>query len=277
MDATSAEIEVIGETPVARARRRAALCAIDAQGLCERCASIPWEKLATTSDLDDDLSFPIGEVLLDLEMSRCRVCRFFGSTVLSHAFAYSPEPFMIRQYDTDIFHSNQCKGLFFENPISRSSEMASGRPRYPHLIITSLDVEQAQSQLQHVYPSRIDMNIISLWLDECNACHGMPCTPSSTNELEGLKVINCARRSIELAPPNCQYVALSYVWGQQEASSAVNYSHEFEQALPKTIEDSITVTLSLGYTYLWVDRYVRFCFGPKANLVLTVEVHRPER
>lgn len=47
-----------------------------------------------------------------------------------------------------------------------------------------------------------------------------------------------------------EYVALSYAWSQCE------FMHRVTTALPKTIDDGITVTLAMGLRYLWVDRYV---------------------
>jgi hypothetical protein len=50
-----------------------------------------------------------------------------------------------------------------------------------------------------------------------------------------------------------QYVALSYVWGTEEA--AVQFSGIIPAELPPTIQDAITATLNLGYQFLWIDRY----------------------
>ena len=66
-----------------------------------------------------------------------------------------------------------------------------------------------------------------------------------------LKVIDCVERMIVDAPPDCNYIALSYVWGANQACPS------FKEKLPQTIEDSIPTVLHLGYRYLWVDRYVR--------------------
>jgi hypothetical protein len=68
-----------------------------------------------------------------------------------------------------------------------------------------------------------------------------------------LKVINCASRKLCEIAPGTPYVCLSYVWGN--ASVAHESSSAFLGCLPKTIEDSIWVTLQLGYSYIWIDRY----------------------
>jgi hypothetical protein len=43
---------------------------------------------------------------------------------------------------------------------------------------------------------------------------------------------------------------LSYVWGGTKSSG------KDQDKFPATICDAITVTVQLGYRYLWVDQYV---------------------
>jgi hypothetical protein len=263
MEAPVAVPEFTRLIPVTRINRHANTPVND-EGLCERCASIPWEKLATTSESADDLIFPVHEPLLELKLSRCRICRLFAHTVLTHVNGFYPGPLNLRLCAEDIFHNSRCRGLFFDNGTSRSSELESEHPRFPHLIITDLGARQAQADLDYLFPGSIDMNQLRSWLAECNAMHDSSCRPLYTGALQGFKVINCAQRTIELAPPGCQYIALSYVWGPQAASSRLPQDEDLRQMLPQTIEDSIIVTQALGFRYLWVDRYVR------AALVLSV-------
>jgi hypothetical protein len=68
---------------------------------------------------------------------------------------------------------------------------------------------------------------------------------------EKMKVIDCVKRRVVPSPLDCVYIALSYVWGTNQACPSL------EERLPQTREDSITTVLHLGYRYLWVDRYVR--------------------
>jgi hypothetical protein len=68
----------------------------------------------------------------------------------------------------------------------------------------------------------------------------------------GLKLIDVERRLVVKAPADCEYFALSYVWG----SIKVNTSSEaLPEALPRTIEDAIVVTMRLGGLYLWIDAF----------------------
>ncbi|KAH8799779.1 heterokaryon incompatibility protein-domain-containing protein [Xylogone sp. PMI_703] len=62
-------------------------------------------------------------------------------------------------------------------------------------------------------------------------------------------MIDVISRKIVSCPDLCDYFALSYVWGGVIPADGALESG----TLPRTIEDAITVTKSLGRQYLWVD------------------------
>ncbi|KAK0610144.1 heterokaryon incompatibility protein-domain-containing protein [Bombardia bombarda] len=78
---------------------------------------------------------------------------------------------------------------------------------------------------------------------------GALCSTPQPPELQTALMIDVATRTVAPCPPDCQYFALSYVWGGLIPQPGALESH----TLPQTIEDAITVTLNMGYTYLWVD------------------------
>jgi hypothetical protein len=51
------------------------------------------------------------------------------------------------------------------------------------------------------------------------------------------------------------YATLSYVWGTVPAASADPITGCLPNRIPKTIRDALTVCITLGFSYLWVDRY----------------------
>jgi hypothetical protein len=105
--------------------------------------------------------------------------------------------------------------------------------------------------MRHILPEQIDYDLLRDWIRHCKLHHDN-CRFTETIPIPGFRVIDCLTKKIVVVPSyNSTYVALSYVWGQQTASDS-----DFS-CIPHTIEDSITVTLALGYQYLWVDRYVR--------------------
>ncbi|KPA35197.1 tol protein [Fusarium langsethiae] len=96
------------------------------------------------------------------------------------------------------------------------------------------------------------------WLQNCRDCHGSECRgPSQT--VAAMKLIDCETLEVIPATASMTWVTLSYVWGMQKA--VVSNSHpslpslQLPSPIPRLISDSITVVKSLGYRYLWVDKY----------------------
>lgn len=58
--------------------------------------------------------------------------------------------------------------------------------------------------------------------------------------LNGLRVIDCAQLQVVEAPPGCQYVALSYVWGKQN-TEAMHQGFETRDNMLRTIRDAVKV------------------------------------
>lgn len=125
----------------------------------------------------------------------------------------------------------------------------------PSFFATSLEVDAFQFAMHGYKPTHVDFGVIRSWLDECNRAHSEKCHPRTRHYVRNLKVIDCARRAIVPAPPGSAFVALSYVWGPPSTQPSLT-SPDLSMLLPRTIEDSIAVTLELGFTFLWIDRYV---------------------
>jgi len=116
----------------------------------------------------------------------------------------------------------------------------------------------------HLIPLvELDCSKIRSHINECESSHGTTCRPTSSSGLHNLRVIDCKRRVVVAAPKHCRYVALWYIWDKTTDTSQTHLIAE----LPQTIEDSISVTLRLGYEFLWIDRYVSkaFCGSARAR------------
>jgi hypothetical protein len=105
-----------------------------------------------------------------------------------------------------------------------------------------------------VEPLRINIPLIQDWLQHCKKKHS--CTMRYSRP-SSLLMIDCKTLEIVTPPPNCNYFALSYVWGSSPASSqdpAPNTRDLLRAAAP-VVRDAIKVVQSLGWRYLWVDKY----------------------
>lgn len=103
-----------------------------------------------------------------------------------------------------------------------------------------------------ITPGFTDYDKLKDLVKACEDNHNESCRAKSLLNVSGLKLIDTKTQEVIDAPDHCGYVALSYVWGHQEDDSSVDDLRSF----PPVIRDAISVTNSMGYQYLWVDRYV---------------------
>ncbi|KAK1749815.1 heterokaryon incompatibility protein-domain-containing protein, partial [Echria macrotheca] len=117
--------------------------------------------------------------------------------------------------------------------------------------------------------ARIDWTQASRWLAECHSEHD-ECASSGTSPgtlPANFRVIDVERRCIvDTPPPDRNFVALSYVWGQSPDPTKLHATKSNMQRLlvdgslsaakmPRTVEDAMEACRRLGEPYLWVDRF----------------------
>jgi hypothetical protein len=97
----------------------------------------------------------------------------------------------------------------------------------------------------------IDVGMILGWIESCMRLHDEACIPVATKNLEDVRLIDVESRQVVRYPgPKCEYIALSYVWGDVQQD---DYQlHETLGALPRTLEDAMSLTKQLGKKYIWV-------------------------
>ena len=98
----------------------------------------------------------------------------------------------------------------------------------------------------------INVDLILSWVRSCLERHDEACLPVPTKELEEIRLIEVETRKVVKYPgPECDYIALSYVWGDVTQE---NYRlGDTLKMLPKTLEDSLLFTKKLGKGYIWID------------------------
>ena len=99
---------------------------------------------------------------------------------------------------------------------------------------------------------QINFEMILGWIDSCVKRHDESCVPVPTKDLEEVRLIDIESRQVVKYPgSNCEYVALSYVWGD------VSQDHyklgDVVSTVPRTLEDAFAFTKKLGKRYIWVD------------------------
>lgn len=110
----------------------------------------------------------------------------------------------------------------------------------------------------------IDYDLLQSWYQFCAQHRSKTCAADSKDYPEMFEVIDCQTQKIVAATPNCSYVALSYVWGQQQATTVsrpnspcrnIEHRNLSPDTIPSVIRAAMTVKLKLGWKYLWVERY----------------------
>lgn len=104
---------------------------------------------------------------------------------------------------------------------------------------------------RRILPGSINYSHVKSLMYFCGEQHLKCCILLEPTVLSRLRAIDCVTRSVIQAPEGCQYLALSYVWGDQGHAAAVTRGR-----FTSVAEDSIMVTMNLGFRYLWVDRHV---------------------
>ncbi|KAF5622090.1 ankyrin repeat-containing protein [Fusarium tjaetaba] len=116
---------------------------------------------------------------------------------------------------------------------------------------------------------RVDYAAARGWIACCRETHSERCNHQRLARVPHFRVIDCQTRRVVLQGEEVDpYVALSYVWGPPPAASLKETSgrescgreadrdgFELGQSVEAIVEDAMTMTLELGYRYLWVDRY----------------------
>jgi hypothetical protein len=114
-----------------------------------------------------------------------------------------------------------------------------------------------------------DLTLAKSWIGSCEQAHGDRCSgiqPAETGlwarfssisfaarPSDTLRVIDCRTKTRVAAPAQCQYAALSYVFGTDRASIPNDIAKWDE--VPVLFQDAVAATTQLGYHYLWIDFY----------------------
>ncbi|KAF2732088.1 HET-domain-containing protein [Polyplosphaeria fusca] len=157
--------------------------------------------------------------------------------------------------------------MFVANEVQQDSVILTMQPyeeRLPSRVWRFLiSTEQDQDTFHgRKLGERIDWTVVKQWIEFCNRHHSQHCRKFYVLQLPGFKVIDCTNRQIVdvenlLRPTQThkafEYVTLSYVWGLNNSKTPVQKA--LPEVLPATIEDAVTACNSLGFRYLWIDRY----------------------
>jgi hypothetical protein len=116
---------------------------------------------------------------------------------------------------------------------------------------------QSKFQVQEVKPKITSFMQVKQWLDICSRTHDGTCKIQTKDRSSKAKYIDVYNR-VDMVPTSINteedYLALSYVCSEACERHSCQQGSDMTHVC-QTIEDALAVTHSLGFRYLWVDKY----------------------
>ncbi|KAF2847269.1 HET-domain-containing protein [Plenodomus tracheiphilus IPT5] len=237
--------------------------AVKRSNVCARCVAFSSTMLQNTSG--DSQLLHLSEKMQQPMTATCPICQFFAAGV-PEQYRWGPNSAGL----WSIWHTHNARDggrgkhipwfdTSIDGCVTIECALKEEHERYSvhdvhYAVDCSRSCRSVEADTRQRYPEVVDFNLVKSWLNECKLTHSQ-CASTLTTPISGLKVIDCVSRTIVLAPEDCLFVALSYVWGMSSQHPTSNTFSITDIPLPQTIEDSIEATQSLGYRYLWIDRY----------------------
>ncbi|KAI2775637.1 HET-domain-containing protein [Daldinia loculata] len=259
--------------------------------ICDKCKAIDFSKALAVppAHLREAIGRKCG-VLLDTDASRyarslntgCRLCRILRSTICWYHGEWSDPDMQAGQDTIDKFElyafassrnvpwgfrkpgpDQDCHILitlpagFFASFGDHSRECGRGDAGY---VFCFAEHPKPGLFRPQVVPRRFDYQRARLWLEFCREHHAQQCC-SMVEIVPRMELIDCETWTIVKAEAGMRWVALSYLWRQEErVEEPLEVSHEspssrLPSSVPNSVKDAATVVKQLGLRYLWVDRY----------------------
>lgn len=243
--------------------------------LCEACSSLELKR----SDLDCSSWPDRGTVLvgtitnLRQQQHRCGLCRL-----------------VLEAIRKNIPRSSSGAETDGETRWSLSWETFDFQYDSPGMRVPALSVYVSESLQDHsirlvdgpntqiplcsrIVPEYINMTMIRGWLEQCTAKHGPRCADEKLGsavpahpqeELDFFLVIDVMSKCLVELPPNEEYVALSYVWGQE------NWPRTFVSNVALFMEEGAFTKTKLPKTISMQSRSLRRLISDICGLTLCV-------
>ncbi|KAJ8114747.1 hypothetical protein OPT61_g3445 [Boeremia exigua] len=241
--------------------------------VCWRCKRIDFEGMVDDMDNWRDSAYLLGPGTSVVQNAQCSICKLFECLLQQRMQdgKHNDTQYYLVAFPTSALYASAWTWKAPPDEVTQTVSFSildeisfrdSSRIRLwtwirstgciaPVVAAEGLDGFQARK-----LGDQVDIAVVKAWLNYCGHHHLGSCT-SSESPLHALtKVIDCRSKEVVYLRSGQTYLALSYVWGlpkrnEAEKDPKVSSSQQY----PQTIEDAITLTEQLGYSYLWVDRY----------------------
>lgn len=242
--------------------------------LCRSCQCLDFEQIINNKEIPATgiEIVDIGKRSTSKRKAACNLCHFF----------HQLEPNYTKNFTKHLRLFNGIEqGYYYDSVHKTYSKYVSQIPRHPfvctlrknaklsydHNIEGEIGSAGVACYISHESPTAFRLysvdatstnrKAIAHQLDYCSQHHPI-CQQQEVafSRLTYIFLIDCTTGNIVKGYLSDQFLALSYVWGPQNAQSKFDFvDFSSLRNAPLTIQDAVTAVLKLGRRYLWVDRY----------------------
>ncbi|KAK3361794.1 heterokaryon incompatibility protein-domain-containing protein [Lasiosphaeria ovina] len=233
----------------------------DDSSICDKCHGLRFSCLfgheVTMDDMEYFHNLPASQFdlgyLYKRPSSTCRMCSFLRECLAIEQSNGNPSKPKIALLSTSEFFGVKDRDDFINAPCPVF--VGKKHERRGCVMPVASPVREGTIVGRKIERDKIDYSIISHWLSFCQKRHEKLCHRRGKNGFRNLTVIECAtRKLVHLPGVEDDYVTLSYIWGPSPTAVWADKT-KLPDPVPKVMDDTIAVTLALGFRFLWVDRY----------------------
>jgi hypothetical protein len=235
----------------------------DMTDACDYCDTIPWANLKDWRQVDEDIDHrPIVD-FTQLKVETCFVCRAIEQI---HD---------IRSSNRLTYHDADTSASLYNGYLTLGFADAKTLPLSLG-VIDDTSSSSSPARKEFIDYEALGKGILGCWENRQEDHAG--CRPEIKSNVHDLVVIDCETNALVVAAPDCDYLALSYVWGistdsteymclprpTRHVSPAIHNpvnsatsatQRQMPEKVPRVVYDAVIVTKELGFRYLWIDRY----------------------
>ncbi|KAI1127583.1 heterokaryon incompatibility protein-domain-containing protein [Nemania abortiva] len=243
--------------------QRAQAKSLKQKGLCSACRAIDLDiVLNRTHGTRRGIKIRDMRPLDQLAPDSCLLCKLLVAT-FDKEFSEKRAEIYLRSFSSNQVFSGGWPSVntnmlsldqFVSHDLARANGIRSSNALAYELPLKYLVPQPKGVEIVRKVGRRASFNLAQEWLGFCRQHHTQSCdvsTSGAVSSISTFKLIDCETRTI-VSVSDQPYATLSYVWG---SGSAPIFSDVVPPNQPKTIEDAIQVTKTLGLRYLWIDRF----------------------
>ncbi|KAI1804231.1 HET-domain-containing protein [Daldinia bambusicola] len=241
------------------------------QHLCENCSQLSFSRFFSRPIEGVQFVANVGRRFRSRQDTDCSLCGILSHCRIDEPYSASTDnpdydvlvayPFFIEDCKIRASYSKldglilaiRHQSLYFKTEYTFSSLAYHILQNGCGLVTRALEDTSIVARHNPQFNARIALS----WLQNCKDSHGLLCIQRQSFT-GAISLIDCHTLAVGLHREDQPYIALSYVWGGSDIRGVRWHNRRLSlclEQLPQVVRDAITVTLAMGFRYLWIDKY----------------------